>query len=52
MQFMGIGWHGNYVTANVGLANFLTIVFILVVLIEAAVYFRKRWKEVIVLSFY
>jgi hypothetical protein len=45
MQFIAIGWSTNYPPSYIWLANLATVALIVVVLIEAGVYFRKRWKN-------
>jgi predicted transporter len=46
MQFIAISWHeSDYPPSYIGLANFFTITLVVVVLIEAAIFVRKKWKN-------
>jgi hypothetical protein len=45
MQFIAIGWSTDYPPSYIELANFATIGLIVVVLIEASLYIRKKWKN-------
>ena len=46
MQILAIGWNvSNYPPSYTVLANFLTLAAVLVVLIAAAVSFRRKWKN-------